>query len=178
MILKRLFSSGPGEDQEEARLTYEKVVTASHGANPESARSARTRMALLCRAHLDKTFVEGAEQTAAHRAQAARALVDRKEAPPAPVASEFQRVAAGGRQVWVYLPQEFAQRAFDLGGQYQLVEINAEQAIVQMQDLADRVFLIELRLEQPFQVLQFLREELDDTSPADHSGSSGRVTGH
>ena len=85
----------------------------------------------------------------------------------------FQRVAAGGRQVWVYLPQEFAQRAFDLGGQYQLVEINAEQAIVQMQDLADRVFLIELRLEQPFQVLQFLRDELDDSSPA---GNGGRAT--
>ena len=175
MILKRLFSPGPGEDQEEARLTYEKVVTASHSANPESARSARTRMALLCRAHLDKTFVEGAEQTAAHRSLAARAVIERKEAPPPPVASEFQRIGAGGRQVWVYLPQEYAQRAFDLGGQYQLIEIDAEQAIIQMQDLADRVFMLELRLEQSFQVLQFLRDELQAASP---SGPDGRATGH
>ena len=90
------------------------------------------------------------------------------------MASEFQRVGAGGRQVWVYLPQEYAQRAFDLGGQYQLIEIDAEQAIVQMQDLADRVFMLELRLEQPFQVLQFLREELQAATP---SGQGGRTTG-
>lgn len=105
-----------------------------------------------------------------------RALIERKEAPAAPVASAFQRIGAGGRQVWVYLPQEYAQRAFDLGGQYQLIEIDAEQAIVQMQDLADKIFLLELRLEQPFQVLQFLREELDAASQTDGGGNAERAT--
>jgi len=166
-MFKKLFSAGPGDDQEEARLAYEKVVAASRGANPEAARSARVRMGLLCRAHLDKTFVEGAEQTATHRAAAAHALISRKEPPPAPQASAFQRISSGGRQVWVYVPEEYAQQAFDLGGRYQLTEIDAEQAILQMQGVADQIFVLELRLDQPFQVLQFLRDELAESSPAD-----------
>jgi hypothetical protein len=169
-MFKKLFSSGPGEDQEEARISYEKVVAASRGAAPETARSARVRMGMLCRTHFDKTFVEGAEKTAAHRAAAARALIDGKEAPAAPLASAFQRVAAGGRQIWVYLPEEYAQQAFELGGRYQLTEIDAEQAIVEMQNVADQVFLLELRLEQPFEVLQFLREELNAASSPRNAG--------
>jgi len=169
-MFKKLFSPGPGEDQEEARIAYEKVVAASRGAAPEAARSARMRIGMLCRTHFDKTFVEGAEKTATHRAAAARALIEGKEPPAAPQASAFQRVAAGSRHIWVYLPEEYAQQAFEVGGRYQLTEIGAEQAIVGMQNLADQVFLLELRLEQPFEVLQFLREELHAGSLGNHGG--------
>lgn len=166
-MFKKLFSQGPGDDQEEARLAFEKVVAASRGSNPEAARSARVRMGLLCRAHLDKTFVEGAEKTAAHQTALARAVASGKEPPPAPEASTFQRIASGGRNVWVYLPEDYATPAFELGGRYQLTEIDAEQAIVQMQNLADQICLLELRLEQPFVVLQFLRDEINAASPSD-----------
>ena len=36
----------------------------------------------------------------------------------------------------------------------------AEQVIVEMQNVADQIFLMELKLDQSFEVLQFLREEL------------------
>jgi hypothetical protein len=155
-----LFKKETVEDVEQrARTAYEKVVSLQ--GDGREVRSMRARLALLCRAHLDKTFVAGAETTSAHVDAVAKAISQGKPLPPPPEPSLYQYVlATSGEEVCVYLPEEIVQEAFAIGSLYQRMSIGAEEAITRMQTLADRVLLIELKLDQPLQVLQFLREEL------------------
>lgn len=131
----------------------------------------RIRMGLLCRAHLDKSFVTGAEQMASWQELAALAIANGKEKPPLPEPSVFQKIKAGENDIYVYLPEEYAHEAYQLGARYQRAEIPALQAIETMQGLANQICLYELRLTEPFQVLQFLRDELSQ-SP-DNQTTSG-----
>jgi hypothetical protein len=172
-MFKKLFSSEPDREKELARAAFEKVIAARMSDTRES-RSARVRMGLLCRAHLDKTFINGAEQTAAHQAAVARAVIQRGAPPTPPQATEFQCISSGGRDIWVYLPEEYVQQSFSLGGKYQMTEISAEKAIVEMQNLADQLFMFELRLDKPFEVLQFLREELAGAAATPQPGDPAK----
>jgi hypothetical protein len=54
--------SSPAEEMKRAVAAYEKV--SSLKSDSHDARIVRMRMGMLCRAHLDKTFIAGAEQTA------------------------------------------------------------------------------------------------------------------
>ena len=62
-------------------------------------------------------------------------------------------------EVMAFLPQEVADRAFDLGRRYQRVEIDAKQAIDYMQALADELCTT-LQVDPPFEALRFLRDEI------------------
>ena len=88
-----------------------------------------------------------------------------------PVASCYQKIKSGENEVYVYLPDEYVQEAFALGSKYQRTDISAQQAIDAMQALANQISYYELRLEEPFQVLRFLRDELEAESGHDASAS-------
>lgn len=157
-MFSKLFKTD--DEREIAKEAFDKVVAAKSDTS-RNARSARIRMALLCRAHLDKTFIEGAEKTAAHEDLCLQAVAAGIDKPEAPVADEYQQIGAlSGDKIWVYLPMEYAEMAFALGARYQKAEIDAQKAIDAMQSLADQIFRLELRLEEPLQVMQFLRDEL------------------
>lgn len=153
-----IFRDKDDDEKEQARLLFEKVAALK--SESRETRVARIRMGLLCRAHLDKTFIAGAEQTAAHLELAALALVHGKDKPETPQASPYQTVKSGDKNLTVYLPEEYAELAYLLGAEYQQTKIDAYQAIERMQALADQICRFELNLEQPFEVLQFLREDL------------------
>lgn len=157
------------DEMKNAQALFDKVVASK--SDSREARSLRIRMGLLCRAHLDKSFVTGAEQMASWQELAALAIANGKEKPPLPEPSVFQKIKAGENDVYVYLPEEYAHEAHILGGRYQSADIPALQAIETMQGLANQICLYELRLTEPFQVLQFLRDELSQ-SP-DNSASAG-----
>ncbi|WP_416545009.1 hypothetical protein ACHEXK_07970 [Limnohabitans sp. DCL3] len=148
----------PADDMRRAQVAYEKVVSLK--GDSHDARSLRLRMGLICRAHLDKTFVDGAEQTAAWEVRARAALIEGLPLPQAPKPSAFQKIRAGDNEIHAYLPEEFAAEAFALGSRYQKTELSAPKAIEAMQALAHQISHYELRLPEPFQVLDFLREEL------------------
>jgi hypothetical protein len=148
----------PIDEMRRAEAAYEKV--ASLKGDSHDARSLRLRMGLICRAHLDKTFVAGAEQTAAWEELARTALIQGVPLPEAPKASKFQKIRAGDTEIYAYLPEEFVNEAFALGSRYQKTELSAPKAIEAMQALAQQISYYELRLPEPFQVLDFLREEL------------------
>ena len=157
-MFSKLFKTD--DEREIAKEAFERVVAAKSDTG-RNARSARIRMAMLCRAHLDKTFIEGAEKTAAHEELCAQAVAAGIDKPETPIADEYQQIGAlSGEKVWVYLPIEYAEMAFALGGRYQKAEIDAQKAIEAMQSLADQIFHLELRLEEPLEVMQFLRDEL------------------
>jgi hypothetical protein len=148
----------PADEKRRAEAAFEKVASLS--SDSHEARSLRLRMGMICRAHLDKTFVAGAEQTAVWQEQARVALIEGKPLPEAPVPSKFQKIQTSESEIWAYLPEEFVTEAFELGSRYQRMDLSARKAIDAMQALANQISHYELRLPEPFQVLDFLREEL------------------
>lgn len=150
--------STPADEMQRAVAAFEKVVSLK--SDSHEARSMRLRMGLICRAHLDKTFVAGAEQTALWQEKARQALLAGQPLPEVPVPSKFQKISTSDAEIWAYLPEEFVTEAFALGSRYQKMELSAPKAIEAMQALANQISRYELRLSEPFQVLDFLRKEL------------------
>jgi hypothetical protein len=153
-----LSKASPEEEMKQAKAAFEKV--ASLKSDSREAHSMRVRMGMLCRAHLDKTFVAGAEQTARWQEAAALAVATGDAAPELPTASRFQKIKSGEAEVYVYLPEEYSHEAFVLGAKYQKTEVSADKAIEAMQALANQISYYELRLPEPFVALSFLRDEL------------------
>ena len=162
-----LSKPSPEDEMKQARATFEKV--ASLKSDSREAHSLRVRMGMLCRAHLDKTFVAGAEQTAHWQELAALATANGEPPPDVPVASKFQKIRSGETEVFVYLPEEYANEAFILGCKYQKTEVTAQKAIDAMQALANQISYYELRLQEPFLALSFLRDELAAEAAANES---------
>jgi hypothetical protein len=155
--------NNPADEMKRAVSAYEKVLSLK--SDSHDARIVRMRMGMLCRAHLDKTFIAGAEQTALWQEQASLALMEGKPAPDLPTPSKFQKIRAGETDIYVYLPEEHVSEAFGLGARYQKMELTAPKAIEAMQALANQISYYELRLKEPFQVMTFLREELAAQEP-------------
>jgi hypothetical protein len=168
--------NNPAEEMKRAVAAYEKVVSLK--SDSHDARIVRMRMGMLCRAHLDKTFIAGAEQTALWQEQANLALLEGKPAPDLPAPSKFQKIRAGEADIYVYLPEEHAAEAFGLGARYQKMEITAPKAIEAMQALANQISFYDLRLKEPIQVMAFLREELasQEAPEAGEEGASSTPT--
>ena len=157
-------------EKEQAQALFEKITASK--ADTREARSARIRMGLLCRAHLDKTFIDGAQRTALYLEMMAQATVNNTEKPEKPEFSLYQQVKSGDKEIWVYLPEEYALETFNVGASYQKTEVDAKAAINRVQQIADQICLYELKLDTPFEVLQFLRDEISGTS-ADSSSNAG-----
>ncbi len=166
----------PVDEMRRAEAAYEKV--ASLKGDSHDARSVRLRMGLICRAHLDKTFVDGAEQTVIWEEQARTALIQGMPVPEAPKPSKFQKIRSGDTEIYAYLPEEFVNEAFALGSRYQKTELSAPKAIEAMQALAQQISYYELRLPEPFQVLDFLREELAAQAALQETVESGPSDTH
>lgn len=159
-----------GNEKEQAQALFEKITASK--ADTREARSARIRMGLLCRAHLDKTFIDGAQRTAVYFEKMAQANINNTEKPEKPEFSLYQQVKSGDKEIWVYLPEEYALETFNVGASYQKTDIDAKAAIDRVQQIADQICLYELKLDTPFEVLQFLRDEISGTS-ADSSNATG-----
>lgn len=150
--------NSPADEMKRALAAFERVTSIE--TDSRDARSMRMRMGMLCRAHLDKTFIAGAEQTAAWQELALLSLRAGKPIPDDPKPSKFQKIRTGDSDVYAYLPEEYVTEAFSLGAKYQKTELSAQKAIDAMQALANQISYYELRLEEPFQALSFLIDEL------------------
>lgn len=153
-----------------AVAAYEKTVSLS--SEGHEARSMRLRMSMLCRAHLDKTFIAGAQQTEAYEYACALATQQGKARPELPQAPLFQTAKSTSGDVLVYLPKVYAEEAFAIGMLYQRTELTAQQAITAAQRLADKISFDALKLTTPFVALQFLRDELAAQAEAEADGEA------
>jgi hypothetical protein len=95
--------------------------------------------------------------------------------PDAPKPSNSRKSARATTEIYAYLPEDFVNEAFGLGARYQKAELSAPKAIEAMQALANQISYYELRLEEPFQVLDFLREELAEQAALQESAESGPI---
>jgi len=168
-----MFKKPEEDERTRAVAAYEKAVSLT--SDGHEARSLRLRLSMLCRAHLDKTFVAGAQQMESYELACALAIQQGKETPEPPQAPVFQTVKSTTGEVQVYLPKEYADEAFAIGMLYQKTELNAEQAIAAAQRLADRISYDALQLTSAFVALQFLRDELaaEAEAAALESGEGG-----
>jgi hypothetical protein len=144
--------------QREAQKKYDQVLEDS--ATHKGRRRPRIQMAMLCRAFLDRTFIDGAEQSVLYIDKLEQAITMGLDMPKEPEPKTYQKVASSMGPVWTYAPDIYAKEAFSLGRAYQSMEIDAHQAIDSMQSLIDRLCHYELRLEDSISALQFLREEI------------------
>ena len=165
--------NSPEDEMKRAKAAYEKVISLTE--DTREARSMKMRMGLLCRAHVDKTFVAGAELTAAWQDKAALALANREPLPEEPQAPRFQKIKSGETEVYVYMPDEFVNDIFSLGAKYQRTQITAQQAIDAVQNIVNQLCRYELGLEEPFQALTFLREELEAQAKAEEEARQAQA---
>lgn len=159
--------NNPEAEMKRAKAAYDKVVSLTDDGR--EARSLKMRLGLLCRAHVDKTFVAGAELTAAWQDRAALALANREPIPEQPHPSRYQKIKSGENEVYAYLPDEFVNDIFALGAKYQRTQITAQQAIESVQNIVNQLCRYELGLQEPFQALTFLREELEAQARAEQA---------
>lgn len=153
--------------KKQAKRNFDKV-TALEG-DGRAARSLRIRMGLLARAHIDKTFIDGAEKMAVYQDVVMAALAAGEPLPPEPQFAAFQLLdTSGGKAVWVYLPEEYVEQVFRLGMRYQRMDITAHSAIEAVQNILDQICRFEFKLDESLVGLQFLRDELaEDTGGTD-----------
>lgn len=163
----------PEDEMKKAKAAYEKVISLT--AESREAYSMKTRMGMLCRAHVDKTFISGAELTASWQDKAALAIANREPVPEEPKAARFQKIKAGESEIYVYLPEEFANDIFALGAKYQRMQLTAPQAIEAVQNIVNQLCRYELGLEEPFQALTFLREELEAQAKAEEEARQAQA---
>ena len=106
----KFFKGSDKDEKEEARQLFEKVA-GSRGDSRE-LRSARIRMGLLLRTHIDKTFVAGAEQTSSYQELVALAIVNGQEMerrPDGPVAPWIELSEAQQNLIaWGHTPGKLA----------------------------------------------------------------------
>jgi hypothetical protein len=147
----------PAELQKLALMKFEKVQLESSSSN--ATQRSKIQMALLCRAFLDRTFIDGAEQSAMYIDKVELALATGAPMPSMAKSKLYQKIASSTGSVWTYAPEIYGAEAFNLGRSYQSIEIDAFEAIDSMQAAIDRLCQYELRLEETFEALTFLREE-------------------
>ncbi len=147
----------PAELQKLALMKFEKVQLQSSSST--ATRGSKIQMALLCRAFLDRTFINGAEQSALYIDKVELALATGAPMPSMAKSKLYQKIASTTGSVWTYAPEIYGAEAFNLGRSYQSIEIDAFEAIDSMQAVIDRLCQYELRLEETFEALRFLREE-------------------
>ncbi len=135
--------------------------------NPDSRedRSLKIRIALRSRAHLDKTFIDGAKKTEVFQDAMMQAIAAESDKPSPPKANPYQLVKTVNGEVFAYVPQAFVDQMFALGGNYQTMQVNAESAIEAAQIIADQVY-DDLGLDDTFEALSFLREEVSGDKSA------------
>ena len=136
----------------------------------------RRRIGFRSRTHLDKVFVEGATKIGRYQEVCVHAEASGQERPAFPKPSMFQTAKGPQGVMYTFVPLEFSEEVFKLGGQYQTMEIDAFRAIELTQDVANRVSF-DLDLEKPIVSLQFLRDELaaaaGDANSAEESADEG-----
>ena len=122
-------------------------------------KSIQIKIALRCRAVIDKTFIEGAEKQKKYKVKKLKAIWDQTEMPSEPIVSPYQEINSINGVIVGYIPENYAKQIFKIAGEFQNEEISTDTAIRQTQYIADEISK-KLSLEESFKTLNFLREEL------------------
>lgn len=146
--------------QEKTKAAFEKLIL---GKDNSKTRSLRIQLGLQLRTHIDKLFVQGAQDAEEFDRAVAIAISSGQPKPERGEAPEFLELKTSEGVRNSYLPLEYSQVIYNLGARYQSEQILGIDAIAKAQEIFDTICYEELNLPQSFEVLRFLRDELAGT---------------
>ena len=158
-LLDWLGNSG-GKDQDLAKNGFEKAATTV--GDSKDLRALRIRVALRCKTGLDIIFRRATKAVESYEETVMIATAGGEATPALPAAGIddcYQTTSTVNGPVTIYVPLEFASRFFDLGVRYQKKEIDAAQATLEGQEIANELgsaLQLDQYLVQPITPLEFL----------------------
>lgn len=115
------------------------------------------RIAQRARLNLDKIFVQGAKAEEQRQIKLAEALKAGKDLPVRIVHEGYNQLQGVSGSVVSWVPEEIANKMFNLGADYQIQEISALEALAQADKIAEQV-VEDLQTTQTIQLLGLLRD--------------------
>jgi len=115
------------------------------------------RIAQRARLNLDKIFVQGAKAEEQRQMQLAEALKAGKDLPVRIVHEGYNQLQGVSGSVVSWVPEELANKMFNLGADYQIQEVSAHEALAQADKIAEQV-VEDLQTTQTIQLLGLLRD--------------------
>ena len=116
------------------------------------------RIAQRARLNLDKIFVQGAKAEERRQLDLAEALKSGKELPPRISHEGYNQLQGVSGTVVSWVPEELADKMFNLGADYQITEVSVHEALHQADKIAEHV-VEDLLTNQNIQLLGLLRED-------------------
>ena len=151
------FSKSSKDLEEQAEADFEE---AKREKLTEKNRAFKMKIAHRTRAHIDLTFIEGAQKLGKYHQANLNAIAQQLEGPERPSYTPFQKIKTLDSEVIAYLPNFEAQQIFDLGGKYQIQQINVSEALTAVQSIADTIFH-DFDISVSLSTLGFLRDEIE-----------------
>ena len=151
------FSKSSKDIEEQAQADFEE---AKREKLSEKNRAFKMKIAHRTRAHIDLTFIEGAQKLGKYHQANLNAIAQQLEGPERPSYTPFQKIKTLDSEVIAYLPNFEAQQIFDLGGKYQIQQINVSEALTAVQSIADTIFH-DFDISVSLSTLGFLRDEIE-----------------
>jgi len=115
------------------------------------------RIAQRARLNLDKIFVQGAKAEEKRQLELAEALKSGAELPPRITHEGFNQLQGVSGTIVSWVPEELANKMFNLGADYQITEVSAHEALQQADKIAESI-VEDLQTTQTIQLLSLLRE--------------------
>ncbi|MGA1579135.1 MAG: hypothetical protein ACO35B_00565 [Luminiphilus sp.] len=115
------------------------------------------RIAQRARLNLDKIFVQGAKAEEKRQMELAEALKSGKDLPVRLVHEGYNQLQGVSGSVVSWVPEELANKMFNLGADYQIQEVSAHEALAQADKIAEQV-VEDLQTTQTIQLLGLLRD--------------------
>ena len=115
------------------------------------------RIAQRARLNLDKIFVQGAKAEEKRQMELAEALKSGKDLPARLVHEGYNQLQGVSGSVVSWVPEELANKMFNLGADYQIQEVSAHEALAQADKIAEQV-VEDLQTTQTIQLLGLLRD--------------------
>ena len=151
------FNKSSKDLEEQAEADFEE---AKREKLTEKNRAFKMKIAHRTRAHIDLTFIEGAQKLGKFHQANINAIAQQLEGPERPSYTPFQKIKTLDSEVIAYLPNFEAQQIFDLGGKYQTQQINVSEALTAVQSIADNIFH-SFDVAVSLSTLGFLRDEIE-----------------
>jgi hypothetical protein len=115
------------------------------------------RIAQRARLNLDKIFVQGAKAEEKRQMELAEALKSGKDLPARLVHEGYNQLQGVSGSVVSWVPEELANKMFNLGADYQIQDVSAHEALAQADKIAEQV-VEDLQTTQTIQLLGLLRD--------------------
>ena len=129
------------------------------------------RIAQRARLNLDKIFVQGAKAEERRQLDLAEALKSGKALPPRISHEGYNQLQGVSGTVVSWVPEELANKMFNLGADYQITEVSVHEALEQADKIAEHV-VEDLLTNQNIQLLGLLREDEGENGENGESGQN------